>query len=343
MKKILYSQGCNALFMIRLLSFLFLFCFIGLSFVQNAGAIDVVKIKNGLNTNHQIAGIFKKSTNTTTTRLELGTEYIFAINTEGIDSIKNETYLRYGRYIDSEQKSRSITFRLDPSESSTAYISVTGTPDNLKTWEFTIQDCSQYDETGIFQMNLTYNKPGSPYTYYSYDYYTLNPDKSPDYARVLNDLAPVREISVKVGHLGSLRTDTEIQTMIENLKEKFLTATGGYGKLIVDYIGRHPLPDNNELVGEKVHNYLNWWNSLSHDLTNTDLLPLDPNDPDDYELIKAAWYSESENNNSQLEKDVMEIFGFGFPPGNIYVIFVELPVWASVGNKYAQVGYYFVY
>lgn len=107
--------------------------------------------------------------------------------------------------------------------------------------------------------------------------------------------------------------------------------------------GTPSFPANNAKLARKLHNYSIWWNSVSHDLTGTNLLPLDINDQDDLEMIKLAWYSENVNR-PQLGPDIEVLFDLdSLGPEAETVIFTEAPYWAAGGGAYAISVYYNTY
>jgi len=55
-------------------------------------------------------------------------------------------------------------------------------------------------------------------------------------------------------------------------------------------MGRRSFPADNEIVAGKLHNYTEWWNSVSHDLAGTGFQPLNPDIPDDFKKIQIIWY-----------------------------------------------------
>ncbi len=277
--------------------------------------------------------------------VKAGQTVLLAINVQDLDSIGNCITTYHGIYRDITQLNRFITIKPDPTlpekdgNGQTIFVPASSFNDPLiiKTLQF--PDCQLDDETGIIHFQMDYKLPGHIATYYTFKYYNYIDDTT-DQAYIFSSSPnPQETINVDVGYIGTARTDNEINTLINEYAAHFYYATKKLGALNITYLGRHYFPDDNALVAGKIHNYSQWWNSVPHNLTGTDLLPLNINNPDDFEMIKLAWYSEPENK-SQFFQDLTELFSFPQYSGQKLVILAEAPGGVSSGASFATVAYY---
>ncbi len=313
----------------NLLPLLFSICLLACLLI---GCHDENEMKSYLN--DRISGLFTTEGTPVEYTAQAGNEYTFAINTEGMESIKNRIILYYGYFRKEEQRFRAIEIKLDPAEEFSYDYPVAGIAEDLYLRNVIFPDIQIHNEVGFIHIQMSYKKAGSALPRYHFRYFNLV-DNTADSARVVNDGDPLTTIEANFGYMGVTRPDAEIAVQIEDLEERFLFATGGYADLNINYLGRQPFPAEGSIVAEKLHDYTDWWNGLSHELAGTSLEPLDPIIPADMELIKTAWY---ETDRPQLKKDIEATFGLPLP--NKSIMMAEALYWFAGGATAALVPYY---
>jgi hypothetical protein len=261
-----------------------------------------------------------------------GQDYYMAVNTTGLESINNRIVLYFKHFRREEINYRMVEFRLDPTQDNQTQISVVGNTNTLKLWKFNLTDRAIHQEVGTFQVLLSYRKSGISNEMYAFDHYNLK-DASSDVAVVVNPAAPIKNVTYNVGYLGLEKTEAGITAMLSDLASRYAYATKNYGQMTINNLGRQDYPADNTTVAGKLHDYTAWWNSVSHDLSGTDLLPLDPTDPMDMPMIKMAWYDHIPNR-PQLKKDAEELFGLSGIGGKT-IMYLEAPYWAAGGSTIA--------
>jgi hypothetical protein len=123
-------------------------------------------------------------------------------------------------------------------------------------------DTPIYDDRGVLMLSVGYNRAGTNAAGSFVSYYELF--DAPDVAYAVNDGPPILTLQPHIGYVGDAKTDPEIQDMLTELQSRFLFATKGYIELAYDYLGRASLPGDGEVVAGSPHDYVSWWNGLSH-------------------------------------------------------------------------------
>jgi hypothetical protein len=264
-------------------------------------------------------------------QLQTGREYVLRVETSGLSHLRNTNALYFGRFNAERLVGRLVEFRVDPTQPDYALIPVDPAVDTE--WTFTLRDTPLHYDRGALELFVGYKRQGSSDERYFVSYYELE-DPTPETAVVVNDSPPLAATSLSVGYLGDAKSDSDVQALLEDFEARFLFATKGYVSLTASYAGRASFPADGELFAGAVHDYLDWWNSLSHDLSGTSLLPLDPNDQQDLEMIKLAWYSETPNR-PKLQDDADAAL-----PGIQSLMLLEAPCWMSGAPALAYVGLY---
>lgn len=266
--------------------------------------------------------------------LYAGRTYLLRVNTDGMSKIQNELILYYGRFAEREQKHRLVEFHVDKKKVGSD-VSIDPSVKALE-WTFTLPDTPLIYDRGYLRLFAGYSVPAIQGMYVHNDYYELD-DLSTESAIAINGGAPKYVVQPKIAYVGSVKTDSEISGFIEELKARFLFATKGYVRMNPIYVGRWALPADGASLGNPpiLHSYVNWWNGLSHDLSGTSLLPLDPSNPQDLEKIRLAWYEEDTNAppNDYLRKDIEALL----QPGPQSITLTETNGNASNAQKSAAI------
>lgn len=255
------------------------------------------------------------------TNLVVGKEYLLAVNTSNLGSLVNRNIFYSKPVREWQIISRQVCFRLDPTVGDEAQVDVSNSPDNWRWWKFTLPDDPMVQDLKVMKLELKYKPAGAAAVRYAYKYFNLS-DPSPDSLVILNSQAPLATRTLRIGYLGGRKTEAEIASLHSQASAAFLKATKGYATLVLEDQGRRAFPADNAFVGNTLHAYTTWWNSLPHDLEGTGLLPLDPANPQDLEIIKSFWYFQPIHN-VQIRWDSLELFGWTPPPA--YHVLVDMP------------------
>ncbi|MEW6517571.1 MAG: hypothetical protein AB1439_11795 [candidate division FCPU426 bacterium] len=263
------------------------------------------------------------------TNLVVGKEYLLAVNTTNLSVLGNRFILFSKKIRDLQIITRHVCFRVDPAAADDAQVDVSNSPDNWRWWKFTLPDDPMVQELMVMRLELKYKPAGETAFYYAYKYFNLT-DPTPDRLIVFNTQAPLITRTLRLGYLGGQKTEADIASLHAQASAACLKATKGYAALTVDDQGRRAFPDDNAFVGNTIHAYSEWWNSLPHDLEGTSLLPLDPAVPQDLAIIKIAWYYQPVHT-LQIRRDALELFGWTPPPS--YQVLVDLPSGSGGGSS----------
>lgn len=272
---------------------------------------------------NNVAGISLTSTNMVQEfGLNAGHEYTLGVDLGAMDAINNRIVLYYGNFRNPTQLSRLAEFKVDPALGNNDEIDVSA-QNGQQFWTFTIPDIETVDEVGFLRLFFKYTPSGSNSYTYHYDYLNLN-DHTPDSAMVLNNAGPLNSVQAGYAHYGALEPGASIQARKNQLIDQFNYATKGYFNLQLNDLGQFNFPADNANLNGVVHDYSNWWNGLNHDLTGTSLLPLNINNPDDFELIKMAWYDSGHR--PLYTQDAKAVIGF---TGNKTFVIGDMLYWSA--------------
>ncbi|MBN1595714.1 hypothetical protein JW933_07305 [candidate division FCPU426 bacterium] len=247
-----------------------------------------------------------------------GKNYVLALNTKGLRTVGNEIMLYY-RHDGSQYECLLAVCRWDPRSPAQTMVSVANTPDDLRIWPLRIPDQPLYQEYGVLKLLLRYQKNGAGPDLNLIQYYTLA-DSTPDQAFPLNEGPPLVILDINIGYLGNRKSGTQVGYMLKRIQDAFRFAAKGYAEMNVHLLDWKALPANDEEVGGRVHDYLAWWQGLSHDVSGTDLLPLTGKNPADLEMIRLAWYA---SHSQQLHQDIEALFNLPLPARTL--IIAEVP------------------
>lgn len=263
-------------------------------------------------------------------RLKAGQIYMLRINTEGLSYIQNRIVLYYGRFNDEQGKLRLVEFKADPTQDPYNMVAVSQSP--YMDWAFTLPDTGYYYDRGILRLFIEYKKQNSNKLFSFINYYQLDDDTA-EWAWAVNNTPPVITLTPSIGYVGNGKSDSEIQNMLTDLEQNFQFAGKGYIGMQYGYDGRAAFPADNQMFQGALHDYVNWWNSVPHNLSGTDLLPLSPNNNQDLQMVKQAWYSEVDK--PQLRVDINALL-----PGLQNIMLAESPSWVSGAQTNAVIGLY---
>lgn len=263
-------------------------------------------------------------------QLLAGQTYLLRIKTDGLSHVRNWIVLYYGRFNAEQSNRRLVEFRIDPALDQYGMVS-TGRAPYLE-WTFTLPDTGYHYDRGFLRLFIEYKKQNKNGIFRFVNYYQII-DDSPEWAWAINNELPVLTVYPSIGYVGNTKTDAEIQDLLTDLEQRFSFASKGYIGMQYSYAGRASFPADNQVFEGVLHDYVNWWNSVSHNLSGTDLLPLTPVNMQDLEMIKLAWYSEA--NKPQLKNDINAAL-----PGLQSIMLTEAPAWSSTAQLNAVIGLY---
>lgn len=253
-------------------------------------------------TNNEIA-VIKAPYGQTASKLEAGKSYFLAVKTEHQQQINNRIVLYFAKPEQSNAISRYVEFLIRPELNQNDWVATDELDGNYQLLPFTLPESANTIMHGRIEAVVKYHNGNQ-------EVFAVNQwqveDKAQHALLAQNPNQAIRTIPVNLGYVGSSKTPDQLQELAEDLENRFNTATKGYVNIDVNLIGSHAFPENGTFLADDEHNYIQWWNSLPKLQNQPGYVALDPENQDDLNLIRMAWY---EAHPRQLNKDVNALFG----------------------------------
>ncbi|NQZ09819.1 MAG: hypothetical protein HRT35_21925 [Algicola sp.] len=326
------SSLCIKLFSLILMSALMIICVTNNAIAAQAS--DAAKARIARYLPAQSFGLFTPAYGQRVQRtVKTGQDLILAVNTQGMNTLRNKITFGYGDDKSLTAKSRLVEVRIDPTQQINAVLDAANFAEPIQYIRFTMPTSTVVDISGRLELSMLFSNDEVARDQFKFMAYDLQ-DVDADSALAINSAQALEVVHINIGYLGNERTDEQVDALIEDYQSRFAYATKGYARLEVNLLGRRSYPANGTELAGSDHDYRAWWASLPHDLQGTSLIPLNPDDAADLLKISEAWYLE---HHGQLQADTSALFA---EARGRTLVFTESGYFAATGQRMAIAPYY---